>query len=51
MCKTKTITSIKEIKKIKKSANRLRHEFLLDREDKSESEKPKKEIRSIKKHE
>lgn len=35
----------------KKSAHRLRHEFLLDREDKAESEKSKREIKCIRRHE
>ena len=41
----------RKYKKLKKSAYRLRHEFLLDREDKAESEKSKREIRCIRRHE
>ena len=38
-------------KRFKKSAHSLRHKFLLDQEDKATSEKSKKEIRCIRKHE
>ena len=41
----------REYKKLKKSAYRLREEFLSDREDKAESEKSKREIRTIRRHE
>ena len=38
-------------KKMKKSAHRLRHEFLCDREDLAPNQKAKKEISKIKRHE
>ena len=41
----------RKYKKLKKSAYRLREESLSDREDKAESEKSKREIRTIRRHE
>ena len=41
----------RKYKRLKRSAYCLRHEFLLDREDKAESEKSKGEIRCIRRHE
>ena len=38
-------------KRLKKSAHSLRHEFLLDQEDKAISDKSKREIRCIRRHE